>query len=124
METTVNSTFIGFCLIFSLIPYVLPVIMPTWRWLAGTTIIIGGLLSVLWIQEAIARTDPASVGHPGEPFGILIASLLTLGFVSGVCIRALTLSFDARGVDRVTISAAGLPIAIATIVLLGLQHVW
>jgi hypothetical protein len=61
---------------------------------------------------------------PGDAFGILIAGLLTLGFISGVAVRALTLSLEARGIDRVAISVAGLPIAIATIVLLGVQRVW
>jgi hypothetical protein len=50
--------------------------------------------------------------------------LLTLGLVSGACVRALTLSFEARGVDRVAISVAGLPIAIAILVLIGVQRIW
>jgi hypothetical protein len=55
----VNGTFIGFCLTFSLIPYVLPVLTPTWRWLAATTTtVIGGLLSALWIQDWVAISDP------------------------------------------------------------------
>jgi hypothetical protein len=120
----VNGTFIGFCLTFSLIPYVLPLLTPTWRWLAGLTIAIGALLSALWIQDWIARSAPGFHAGSGDAFGILIVGLLTLGFVSGVCVRALTLSCDAKGVDRVAISVAGLPIAIATIILLGVQHVW
>jgi hypothetical protein len=118
----VNATFIGFCLTFSLIPYVLPVVMPSWRWLAGAILVIGALLSALWIQNWATRSDPASAGS--DPFGILIAGLLTLGFVAGVSARALTLSLEARGVDRVAISVAGLPAAIAIVVLFGAQHLW
>ena len=120
-----NGTFIGFCLTFSLIPYVLPVLTPTWRWLAAITIALGGLLSALWIQDWMIRSDPGyHHAGPGDAFGILIAGLLTLGFVTGVCVRALTLSMEARGIDRVAISVAGLPFAIAILVLLGVQRVW
>ena len=118
-----NGTFIGFCLTFSLVPYVLPVIMPTWRWLAGAVIVIGGLLSALMIDDWITRSHAPHAG-PGGAFGVLIASLLTIGFASGVGIRAITLALDSSAVSRVFISLAGLPLAIAILVLMGASHVW
>ncbi|HZR76348.1 hypothetical protein [Bradyrhizobium sp.] len=123
-ETVVNGTFIGFCLTFSLIPYVLPVLTPTWRWLTGITIAVGALLSALWIQDWIVRSEPGFHAGSGDAFGLLIAGLLTTGFVSGVGVRALTLSLEARGIDRIAISVAGLPVAIAAIILFGVQHLW
>lgn len=116
-----NATFISFCLTFSLIPYVLPVIMPTWRWFAGATIVIGGLLSALWIQDSIARSHGFS-GGPGDAIGAMIVDLLTIGFIAGAGTRALTLFLQSRDVKLlycVTVSFAGLPIAIAIIILLG-----
>jgi hypothetical protein len=123
----VNGTFISFCLTFSLIPYLLPLPMPTWRWLAGTTIAVGGLLSALLIQDWIARSDPGYRGGPGDVFGILIACLITAGFASGAGTRAVTLFLQSRGVRTVycvAVSIAGLPITIAVIVLLGARRVW
>jgi hypothetical protein len=120
-------TFIALCLIFSLIPYLLALPMPTWRSLAGIAIVIGGLLSALWIQEAIARTDPEYNAGPSDVFGILIACLVTAGFVSGVTVRAITLFLQSRGVAplyRVALSVAGLPVTIASIALLGARRIW
>ncbi len=118
METIVNGTFIGFCLTFSLIPYVLPVITPTRRWFAGATIVVGALLSALWIQDGIARSQPGFHGGPGDAIGTMIGDLLTIGFVAGVSVRAITLFLQSRDVNllyRVALSVAGLPITIATI---------
>jgi hypothetical protein len=123
----VNGTFISFCLTFSLLPYLLPLPMPTWRWLAGTTIVIGGPLSALWVHDWIARSYPGYSGGPRDVFGVLIACLVTAGFVSGVGTRAITLFLQARGVRAVyciAVSIAGLPITIAVIVMLGARHVW
>jgi hypothetical protein len=123
----VNGTFISFCLTFSLLPYLLPLPMPTWRWLTGTTIVVGGLLSALWIHDGMIRSDPGHHGGAAHVFGVLIASLITAGFASGVATRAITLSLQARGVRAVysvAVSIAGLPITIAAIVLLGGRHVW
>ena len=114
-----NGAFISFCLTFSLIPYLLPVIMPTWRWLGGTILTIGGLLSALWIEDWIVISGHSHHAGPGDAFGVLIAALLTIGFVSGVAIRAVTLAFKSNGFYRVLISVAGLPLAIAAIIILG-----
>ena len=120
-----NGTFIGFCLTFSLLPYLLPLPMPTWRWLAGTTIVIGGLLSALWI--GMMRPAPGHHGGAGDFFALLIAGSITAGFVSGVTIRAATLFLQSRGVRTfycIAVSIAGLPITVAIIAKLGTQHVW
>jgi len=117
-----NGAFIALCLTFSLIPYVLPVVMPTWRWLGWTIIMIGALLSALWIQDWVTRSHPGHGG--GDAFGLLIAALLTVGFLSGVSIRAVTLALESSGLYRVLISVAGLPLTIATIVIVGAPHIW
>jgi hypothetical protein len=43
MERTLGA--IQLVLSLSTIPYAIAVIMPTWRWLLPTTLVIGGLLS-------------------------------------------------------------------------------
>jgi hypothetical protein len=123
----VNGAFISFCLTFSLLPYLLPLPMPTWRWLTGTTVVVGGLLSALWVQDWTTRSGGYHHAGPADAFGVLIAYLITAGFVSGVATRAITLFLQARGVRvfySVAVSIAGLPITIAAIVLLGGRHVW
>jgi len=45
-----------------LIPYAIAVLMPSWRWLLAVTLIIGGALAAIWIQDWVVRSDPGYRG--------------------------------------------------------------
>ena len=111
---------ISFVIKLGLIPYALPAIMPTWRWWLGATLAGGGLLSALWIQDSMARSRPDFNGGPGDAFGVLMGSIITISFVTGVVIRAITLMMSARGLRlgySIAISIAGFGIMVAILVL-------
>jgi hypothetical protein len=105
-----------FALIPGLGPYAIAVIMPTWRWLLGVTLVIGGVLAAVWVQHWIASAAPDYSEGPGGGIGIGFFLIITVGFVAGVGIRALTLVLRSKGVHfryLLGISVAGLPIFLA-----------
>jgi hypothetical protein len=109
--------FLSYFLLLFLILHIAPILTPTWRWLVGVTLTIGGLLYTLWI----AFSAPDFGGGPGDVFGIAILLFVAIGFASGVTVRALTLFLESRGVEsryRDAISIAGLPTTLAIIVLI------
>lgn len=84
-------------LALGLLPYALAVAMPTWRWLFGCAVLIGGPLAVLWIQHWIVSARPDYNEGPGGGIGIGIFLAVTVGFAVGVGVRAVTLAMTARG---------------------------
>lgn len=110
-----------------LIPYAIAVIMPTWRWLLGVTLVIGGPLSALWIQHWIASSAPDYYKGPAGAIGIAYILIVTAAFAVGVGIRATTLIFAPKGLRLryiVLIYVAGF--AIVPVIPLGpsLWHEW
>lgn len=63
--------------------------MPTWRWWLGVTLLCGGLLSALWIRPSLIGDDV---------LGTLMGVVVTVGFVTGAAVRAMTLLMSARGI--------------------------
>ena len=111
---------ISFVIKLGLIPYVLPAIMPTWRWWLAVALAGGGLLSAFWIQDWIARSRPGFNGGPGDVLGALMGVIITISFVTGVAIRAFTLMMSAIGIRRsysIVISIAGFGVMVAILVL-------
>jgi hypothetical protein len=124
---TDNLDLIQLFLTLSLVPYAIAVIMPTWRWLLGVTLIIGGLLSALWIQDWIATSKPDYHEGVGGALGRGLFALITVGFVTGVAIRAVTLILSSRGLRSrfvFAICAAGFAIVPAVVFVPGLWHDW
>ena len=100
-----------------LVPYALPAITPTWRWWLGVTLAGGGLLSALWIQDWNARSSPDFRGGPGDVLGVLMGTVITISFVTGVVVRAFTLMMSVRGIRvrhivAATIAGFGIMVAI------------
>jgi hypothetical protein len=84
--------------------------MPTWRWLLGAALAGGGLLSALWILD----------GGLADVLGVLIGVVVTISFVTGVAVRALTLLMSARGIGpacSIVVTTAGFGIMVAILVL-------
>jgi hypothetical protein len=120
-EAIVLHSFLSFVILFGLIPYLLPATMPTWRWWLAATLVGGGLLSALWIQEWIVSSRFDFKGGPGYVIGLLIWLIVTIGFVSGVAVRALTLVLAWKGIrlaHQVAITIAGFGIMLATLILI------
>ena len=103
----------------ALLPYALAVVMPTWRWLLGCAIVIGGPLTAIWLQHWIVSQRPGYDEGVGGAIGVAIFFGITLGVASGVLVRAATLGLSARGWSGAWASAlnvAGLFLAIGIVV--------
>jgi hypothetical protein len=101
---------IAFVIKLGLVPYAVPSMMPTWRWLLGAALGGGGLLSSFWIMD----------GGLADALGVLIGVIVTISFVTGVVVRALTLAMSATGIRTgygIAVTTAGFGIMIAILVL-------
>jgi hypothetical protein len=99
-----------FVIKLALIPYALPSLMPTWRWWLGLALLGGGLLSALWILDR----------GLGDVLDVLMGVIITISFVTGVVVRALTLVMSGRGIPprcNIAITIAGFGIMVAILVL-------
>ena len=90
-------TMLGLAFALCLFPYAIAVVMPSWRWLAACTIIVGGALATVWIQEYLARQSPDFKEGIGYAIGFGFFFLLTAGFAGGVLVRAISLTAGALG---------------------------
>lgn len=97
-----NHIFDGLLVVLGLglIPYAIPAVMPTWRWLLGVTLVIGGPVLAIWIQHWIVSSRPDYNEGVGAALGIAFFYIVTLGFAAGVGVRTLTLVLAAKGLSR------------------------
>lgn len=99
-----NSSFVLLVLKLGLIPYAIAVLMPTWRWLGGVTVVMGGMLAALWIQDWIVTSDPLHHEGAGGALGRVFALIVIAAFATGVIVRGSSLMLRTRGVHRRTIA--------------------
>jgi len=100
-----------------LIPYAIAVLTPSWRWLLGVAVFIGGFLSVVWIHDRIVASNDGGVAHA---FGLMIFYIITTAFAVGVVIRALTMVLAWRGLHlRHVFLICTTGFAVVPIILLG-----
>jgi len=80
----------GLGLVCGLAPYLLAVIMPSWRWLVVCAVLVAGGFAYLWIHEWILQGSP---GYKSDRTGLgpAIVAFATAGFVVGVAVRATSL---------------------------------
>ena len=111
-----------------LIPYAIAVVMPSWRWLLGVTLVIGGALAALWIHNWIVSSDPGyRDGGIAEALGLFVGYVITTAFAAGVAIRAITLMLALKGLRLrhvFTICVAGFAIVPAILLAPGAWHEW
>jgi hypothetical protein len=106
------SGFLSACLI----SYAVAVVMPTWRWLLGMTLVVGLLLTADWSRHWVISSFPDS--GPGGGIGAVLLFVATVGFAAGVIVRGLSLLLGSWGLPRrhiVMICVAGAAIAPAII---------
>lgn len=89
----------------ALMPYAIAVAMPTWRWLLGLTLVIGGPMLALWVQHWILSSRPDYNEGPGGAIGIAFFLTIALGFSAGVAVRAITLLLVKRGLRARSVAA-------------------
>lgn len=101
---------IAFVIKLGLVPYGVPAMMPTWRWLLGATLAGGGLLSGFWILDS----------GLADVLGVLVGVIVTISFITGVAVRAPTLAMAARGIGprySIVVTTAGFGIMVAILTL-------
>jgi len=104
----VTADLLLFLTAIALIPYAIPMLMPTWRWWLGVTCILGGLLAALWIEHWIVSSRLDYKEGPGGGIGVAFWALVTTGFATGVAVRGCTLLFAAYGLRLRYVLAIGI----------------
>lgn len=79
-----------------LIPYAIPLITPTWRWLLGVALVIGGALCAIWARHWIVTASPEYKGGAGDALGLAFFAVVSTSFIVGVSVRAFTMLLAAR----------------------------
>src|ERR1043166_8323302 len=94
-----------------LFPYVIAVLMLSWRWLLGCALIVGGFFTYLWVEHWIVSSTPGYKEGPGGAIGIAMVFAATAGFAGGVLVRAASLFVRARGglVRAFVVNVLGFP---------------
>jgi hypothetical protein len=108
------SGFLSACLV----SYAVAVVMPTWRWLLGMTLVVGLLLYADWSRHWIISSFPDSAEGPACGIGAVLLFVATIGFAAGAIVRGLSLLLGSWGLRRryiVMMCIAGAAIAPAII---------
>src|ERR1700761_699412 len=114
MDDIVTTFFIA-----QLLPYVIAVVMPTWRWLVGITLVVVGVLYAGWPPHWIALLLPGADEEPGGGVASALTYCATVGFATGVLVCGLTILLGSWGLRRrttVAICIAGVVIGPALII--------
>jgi hypothetical protein len=93
-----------------LVPYALPLLMPSWRWLLGYAFAVAILLGVwfaIWYQAVMAT--PTRTGL--EIIGVAFVPLIAVPTAAGTVVRMVTLMTGERFVAAINILGAILLIA-------------
>ena len=85
------SMFFGTCLV----SYTVAVVMPTWRWLLGTALVVGLLLSADSTRHWIIASFPDS--GPGGGIAAVLLFVATTSFAVGGIVRGLSLLLGSWG---------------------------
>jgi hypothetical protein len=97
-----------------LVPYALPLLMPSWRWLLAYAFAVAILLGIwfaIWYQAVM--TTPTRTGL--EVIGLVFVLPLAISTAAGTIVRSVTLVMGERFVIAISILGAILPTA-ATLV--------
>ena len=117
MQRTIEAAQWVFAL--ALLPYAIAVLMPTWRWLLGCAVLIGGPLAALWIQHWIVAATPGYKERVGDAIGLALFFGISIGFAAGVLVRAGTLTLSAigwSGARVFALSVAGLAVTVGVVI--------
>jgi hypothetical protein len=118
---------IPWIIVIGIIPYLIPVLMPTWRTFGICVLIIGGVLAKLWIQHIIDTRSPGYKEHLADAIGLAMFTLGALSFVAGIATRIVSLAVtSARGsfVRAFAINTAGFSIFVALLATPHILHTW
>ena len=100
-------------LMLAFIGYVIPTAMPSGRWLAGVSVLIGGPLAALWLQHLYAAAQPGYKEGPGGFLGIAIFLSFAVPFAWGAIMRIVTLASSRSQLPTLAIHTAGFAALIA-----------
>lgn len=97
-------------------PYALAAIMPTWRWLLGCALLIGGGLGYFWTEYWIDTQRPDYHEGAGGALGVALFGVATMSFACGVAVRAVSLFVWARGHRNAAVWVALFGVAVPFVV--------
>jgi hypothetical protein len=118
---------IPWIIVIGIIPYMLPVLMPSGRMLAGCILVIGGVIAYLWIGHMIAVQSPNYKERVGDAIGLAFFTIASTTFATGCVVRIVCLISSAAGGSfgrTFAISVAGFSVPIAIFVVPSLWHAW
>ena len=88
-------------LIWGVIPYTLAVLTPSWRWLLGCVLFVGGVLSATWMPQwsaaSVARHTESLDAALSAALGLAVMIGITTGFAVGALVRSTTLLLERAG---------------------------
>jgi len=67
--------------------FLLPFLLPRWKWLLGGTLTFITISVALWAEYSYSTAQDDYTGSPGEPIGLLFYFLLNLSFALGIGLR-------------------------------------
>lgn len=89
-----------------LVPYVPPLLMPTWRWLFAYAVVATVLLTILFHA---AMTQPTRTGL--EAIAVLEVLCVAISTAAGTLVRTITLFVRPSAVVAINVIGAALPFA-------------
>lgn len=107
LDIDIGTIFLG----AYLVSYAVAVVMPTWRWLIGLTIVAGVVTYAGWLHDWIALLLPDANEGPVGGLGSALTLGMIIAFLSGVAVRGLTILLGLCGLRRgyvVVICVAGI----------------
>jgi hypothetical protein len=67
--------------------FLLPLLLPWWKWLAGSVVVFVAISIAIRLEHLYATSRPDYTGSPGEHIGLLFFVLLEISFALGLGLR-------------------------------------
>jgi hypothetical protein len=99
-------------IVLFLVPYALPMFMPSWRWLLGYAATVALLVAAVWYLTATA--PPTRTGLKGISLAITLCA--TVSAAAGTIVRVVTFAIRASYI-RLAVSILGAIVLTVTVLL-------
>jgi hypothetical protein len=113
--------------IIGLVPYLLVVLMPSWRALAVCVLIVGGGFATIWLQHLIVTQSPHYKERLADALGLAIFAVAAMSFGAGTMTRIVSLAVAHAGGSfgrALAINTAGFALFVALMAAPGIWGAW